>query len=229
MTRMSNQIDVENARKRRCRTSVPKLLSLRTAADALPASRSGRARRTAPAATTRRTRSPPRPARQGQLPIRCSAARDRARSTSTSATAGMREFGAANAGVEHVRGQDHDADRPDDAAGRSSASTAGQTISLSGPRAAPSPRARLTVTGSTTLDNLRTWVQSRCPAPTVKVETGGRIPSRARVGSDQEVTAPVVLHGGRGGRRSTRRSASSTQIGAAAPASARSGQRRRST
>ena len=104
---------VENARKAALQDISTKLLSLRTAADALrsipfwagDAARHERRR----LARTRSTSRPARPKANYQIQVKRLATGE---VWAHDATSGVRDFGAAMRRPERVRRQDHDADRP---------------------------------------------------------------------------------------------------------------------
>ena len=204
VTRMTNQIDVENARKSTLQDISTKLLSLRTAADALrnvpfwAGSPHGierrrllvHARRLVRRARRRATRcrsSGSRPARSGR-PRRDG----RACATSVPPTPALNVFAAKTTKLTDLT----------DAAGTSLGLAVGQTISLSGLQGGSpvTSATAYTVTATSTLDDLKTWVQGQVPGSTVTIETRRpdprQEPGRHRPGAD----VAGLLDGGRGGR-----------------------------
>ncbi len=191
VNRMSNQIDVENARKAALQDISTKLLSLRTAADALrnvpfwagvPHGSSGDDGSYTIAASS----GAPKASYQVQVKRLATG-----EVYAHGATAGVRDFGAANAGLNVFAGKTTKLADLTDAAGTSLGLAAGQTISLSGLQGGSpvTSATAFTVTASSTLDDLKTWAQSQVPGSTVTVETGGRIRVKSPVGTDQELTS----------------------------------------
>ena len=139
------------------------------------------------------------------------------------ATAGVREFGAVNAGLNVFAAKTTKLTDLTDAAGTSLGVAVGQTISLSGVQAGSpvTSATAYTVTATSTLDDLKAWVQGQVPGSTVTVETGGRIRVKSPVGTDQELTSLSLSTAGAAAgfeRRSDRRRPSARRR----PASARS-------
>ena len=198
VTRMSNQIDVENARKSNLQDISAKLLSLRTAADAL---RNVSFWAGAPHGTSGDDSSYSLAVASGapkanyQVQVKRLATGE---VYSHGATAGVRDFGAANAGLNVFAATTTKLTDLTNAAGTSLGVAVGQTISLSGLQDG-SPVASATaytVTVTSTLDDLKTWAQGQLPGTTVTVETGGRIRVKSPVGTDQQLTSLALSTAG---------------------------------
>jgi flagellar hook-associated protein 2 len=191
VTRMSNQIDVENARKTALKDISTKLLSLRTASDSLrnvsfwagtPHGTSG------DDSSYTLDASSGAPKANYQVQVKRLATGE---VWAHAATAGVRDFGAANAGLNVFAAKTTKLTALTDATGASLGVAVGQTISLSGLQGGSpvTSATAYTVTATSTLDDLKTWVQGQVPGSTVTVETGGRIRVKSPVGTDQELTS----------------------------------------
>jgi len=217
VTRMTNQIDVENARKSALQDISTKLLSLRTASDSLrnvsfwagtPHGSSGDDSSYTLAA------SAGAPKANYQVQVKRLATGE---VWAHNATAGVRDFGAANAGLNMFAAKTTKLTDLTDGAGTSLGVAVGQTISLSGLQGGTpmTSATAYTVTASSTLDDLKTWAQGQVPGSTVTVETGGRIRVKSPVGTDQELTSLAFSTAGAAAGFDTA-FGSSTAIGAAA-------------
>jgi flagellar hook-associated protein 2 len=217
VTRMSNQIDVENARKTALQDISTKLLSLRTASDSLrnvsfwagtPHGTSG------DDSSYTLDASSGAPKANYQVQVKRLATGE---VWAHAATAGVRDFGAASAGVNVFAAKTTKLTDLTDAAGASLGVAVGQTVSLSGVQGGSpvTSATSYTVTATSTLDDLKTWVQGQVPGSTVTVETGGRIRIKSPVGSDQELTSLALSTAGAAAGFDTA-FGSSTAVGAAA-------------
>ena len=114
------------------------------------------------------------------------------------ATAGVRDFGAANAGLNVFAAKTTKLTDLTDGTGTSLGVAVGQTISLSGLQGGTpvTSATAYTVTAASTLDDLKTWAQGQVPGSTVTIETGGRIRVKSPVGSDQELTSLALSTAG---------------------------------
>ncbi len=217
VSRMTNLIDVENARKSALQDISTKLLGLRTAADALrnvsfwagaPNGTSGDDSSYTIAASS----GAPKASYQVQVKRLATG-----EVWAHAATSGVRDFGAANAGLNVFAAKTTKLTDLTDAAGTSLGVAVGQTISLSGLQGGSpvTSATSYTVTASSTLDDLKTWVGGQVPGATVTVETGGRIRIKSPVGSDQELTSLALSTAGAAAGFDTA-FGSSTAVGATA-------------
>jgi flagellar hook-associated protein 2 len=198
VTRMTNDIDVENARKSILQDLSTKLLSLRTAADSLrnvsfwagvPHGTSG----DDSSYTLDVTSGAPKAAYQLQVKRLATG-----EVYAHSATSGVRDFGAANAGLNVFALKTTKLTDLTDGTGASLGVAVGQTVSMSGVQGGSpvTSATSFTVTATSTLDDLKTWVQGQVPGSTVTIETGGRIRVKSPVGTDQELTSLALSTSG---------------------------------
>jgi len=217
VTRMTNDMAVENARKAALQGISTKLLSLRTAADSLrsipfwagtPHGTSGEDASYSLSVTSGA------PKANYQIQVKRLATGE---VWSHTATSGVRDFGAAMAGLNTFAAKTTTLTSLTDAAGASLGVQVGQQISMSGIQggAAYASATPFTVTATSTIDDLRAWVQGQVPGSSVSIETGGRIRVKSPVGSDQELTSLALSTGGAAVAFDTA-FGTSTQVGAAA-------------
>jgi flagellar hook-associated protein 2 len=217
VTRMTNDMAVENARKAALQDISTKLLSLRTAADSLrsipfwagsPHGTSGDDSSYSLNVTSGA------PKANYQIQVKRLATGEVWGHTATS---GVRDFGAAMAGLNTFAAKTTTLTTLTDAAGGSLGVQVGQQISMSGIQggAAYASATPFTVTATSTLDDLRTWIQGQVPGSAVSIETGGRIRVKSPVGSDQEMTSLALGTSGAAAAFDTA-FGGSTQVGPAA-------------
>ena len=217
VTRMTNDMAVENSRKAALQDISTKLLSLRTAADSLrsipfwagtPHGASGDDSSYSLSVTSGA------PKANYQIQVKRLATGEVWGHTATS---GVRDFGAAMAGLNTFAAKTTTLTTLTDASGASLGVQVGQQISMSGIQggAAYASATPFTVTATSTLDDLRTWIQGQVPGSSVSIETGGRIRIKSPVGSDQEMTSLALSTGGAAAAFDTA-FGSSTQVGPAA-------------
>lgn len=72
----------------------------------------------------------------------------------------------------------------------------GQTITLTGTKGGSAINSTLAVTATTTVDDLRGFVETAVPGGTVRIAAGGRLEITSPLGTDQEVTALALSTGG---------------------------------
>jgi flagellar hook-associated protein 2 len=217
VTRMTNDMAVENARKAALQDISTKLLSLRTAADSLrsipfwagsPHGTSGEDVSYSLNVTSGA------PKANYQIQVKRLATGE---VWSHTATSGVRDFGAAMAGLNTFAAKTTTLTSLTDATGASLGVQVGQQISMSGIQggAAYASATPFTVTATSTLDDLRAWAQGQVPGSTVSIETGGRLRIKSPVGSDQELTSLALSTGGSAAAFDTA-FGTSTQVGPAA-------------
>jgi flagellar hook-associated protein 2 len=198
LTRMSNDMSVENARKAALQDISTKLLSLRTAADSLrsipfwagtPHGSSGDDASYSLSVTSGA------PKASYQIQVKQLATGE---VWAHNATSGVRDFPAAMAGLNTFAGKTTALTSLTDGTGASLGLQVGQQISMSGLQggAAYASETPFTVTATSTLDDLRSWIQGQVPGSTISIETGGRIRVKSPVGSDQEMTSLALSTGG---------------------------------
>jgi len=198
LTRMSNDMSVENARKAALQDISTKLLSLRTSADSLrsipfwagtPHGSSGDDSSYSLSVTSGA------PKASYQIQVKQLATGE---VWAHNATSGVRDFAAAMAGLNTFAGKTTALTSLTDGTGASLGLQVGQQISMSGLQggAAYASATPFTVTATSTLDDLRSWIQGQVPGSTISIETGGRIRVKSPVGSDQEMTSLALSTGG---------------------------------
>jgi len=216
LTRMQNDMAVENARKAALQDISTKLLSLRTAADSLrdipfwagsPHGASGDSSYSLSVTSGA-------PKANYQIQVKQLATGE---VWSHNATSGVRDFGAAMAGLNTFAGKTTTLTSLTDSSGASLGVQVGQQISMTGIQggAAYASATPFTVTATSTLDDLRAWAQAQVPGSSVSIETGGRVRVQSPVGTDQELTSLALTTGGAAAAFDTA-FAGSTQIGPAA-------------
>jgi flagellar hook-associated protein 2 len=104
------------------------------------------------------------------------------------ATAGTHTFAEVYAGAGALAGRTSTLASLTNAAGTSLGLVAGQTVSLAASiGGSPITATPFTITATSTLDDLKGWVQTQLPGATVEIATGGRLRITSGVGTDQDV------------------------------------------
>jgi flagellar hook-associated protein 2 len=112
------------------------------------------------------------------------------------ASAGIRQFGALNAGSGVFAAGPTKLSALTSSTGTPLGLADGQTITLSGTKGGSLLTGTFTVGPNSTLDDLRTFVETTVPGSSVKLQTGGRITITSPTGTDQEVTDLSLSTGG---------------------------------
>ncbi len=114
------------------------------------------------------------------------------------ASAGRRSFGQVYGGAGVLAGSTTKLTDLSTAVGTNLGLAVGQTISLTGAQggAAIAGTTPYTITATSTLDDLKGWLQGQLPGSTITVASGGRLSIQSPSGADQEITALALSTGG---------------------------------